>query len=98
MHLASVMQVPTAAIHLQICLAALSFCNLVLSVYDAAMPNTSGALVLDDTRSLRGVHIGSIHHLNSTHAPIEVWENCSVWHDGELGSESGLSTTFTLRA
>jgi hypothetical protein len=72
MHLASVMQVPTAAIHLQICLAALSFCNLVLSVYDAAMPNTSGALVLDDTRSLRGVHIGSIHHLNSTHAPIEV--------------------------
>ncbi len=79
MHLASVMQVPTAAIHLQICLAALSFCNLVLSVYDAAMPNTSGAPVLNDTRTLRGVYIGSIFHLDSTHAPLKVGVNCDVW-------------------
>ena len=49
------------------------------SVYDAAMPNSCGAPVLDDTRTLRGVHIGSICHLDSTHAPIKVRIKCDVW-------------------
>ena len=41
-------------------------------VYGVALPNSSGAPVLDDTRTLRGVHIGSSYHLDTTYQPTEV--------------------------
>ena len=45
-------------------------CNHFL--YAVAMPNSSGAPVLDDTRSLQGVHIGTSYHLDKTHAHNQV--------------------------
>ena len=44
-------------------------------VYGAALPNSSGAPVLDDTCNLRGVHIGTSFHLGTTHQPAEVLLN-----------------------
>lgn len=41
-------------------------------VYGVALPKSSGAPVLDDTRTLRGVHIGSSYHLDTTYHPAEV--------------------------
>jgi len=38
----------------------------------------SGGPVLDKTRGLGGVHIGTIYHLDSTHAPNKVRTNCDV--------------------
>ena len=44
-------------------------------VYGAALPNSSGAPVLDDTCTLRGVHIETSFHLDTTHQPAEVLLN-----------------------
>ena len=44
-------------------------------VYGAALPNSSGAPVLDDTCNLQGVHIGTSFHLGTTHQPAGVLLN-----------------------
>lgn len=41
-------------------------------VYGVAFPDSLGAPVLDDTRTLRGVHIGTSYCLDTTHQPDEV--------------------------
>ena len=52
----------------KLCYEALHLCV----VYGAALPNSSGAPVLDDTCTLWGVHIGTSFHLDTTHQPAEV--------------------------
>lgn len=42
--------------------------ELAAATYQGAMPNSSGAPVLDDTCSLRGVHVGTCYHLDELHA------------------------------
>ncbi|DBA79152.1 TPA: hypothetical protein ACH3X1_008984 [Trebouxia sp. C0004] len=41
--------------------------ELAAATYQGAMPNSSGAPVLDDTRSIPGVHIGTSYHLDEVH-------------------------------
>ncbi|DBA91414.1 TPA: hypothetical protein ACH3X2_003946 [Trebouxia sp. C0005] len=45
--------------------------ELASATYQGALPNSSGAPVLDDTRTLRGVHIGTSFHLDTAHQPAE---------------------------
>ncbi|DBA75333.1 TPA: hypothetical protein ACH3X1_010602 [Trebouxia sp. C0004] len=53
--------------------------ELAAATYQGAMPNSSGAPVLDDTRSLRGVHIGTSYHLVEVHAQNKVSKSFDVW-------------------
>ena len=52
------------------------------------MLNSSGAPALDNTRSLRGVHIGICYHLDEVHAQnqasksFDVWSSTLVWTNG----------------
>lgn len=41
-------------------------------MHDTAMPNSSGAPVLDDTHNLLGMHIGTSYHLDKQHAQTQV--------------------------
>lgn len=52
----------------KLCYEALHTCV----VCGAALPNSFGGPVLDDTRTLRGVHLGTSFHLDTTHQPAEV--------------------------
>ena len=48
-------------------------------VCSAAMPNSSRAPVLDNTRSLRGVHVGTSYHLVGVRAQNQVSKSFDVW-------------------
>ena len=71
------------AVH-SLCYEALHLCV----VCGAALPNSSGAPVLDHTCTLRGVHIGTSFHLHPTYQPAKVSLNsvCS----GSLALPIGL--------
>ncbi|KAL0020867.1 hypothetical protein WJX77_003664 [Trebouxia sp. C0004] len=69
-----------------------------------AMPNSSGSPVLDDTRSLRGVHIGTSYHLDEVHAqnqdslaaPHKLETNVYEWWAEKLQPASAQEPSSSL--
>lgn len=68
----------------KLCCEALHLCV----VYGAALPNNCGAPVLDGTCTLRGVHIGTSFHLDTTHQPVGV--SLNVFCSGSLALPIGV--------
>ena len=67
----------------KLCYEALHTCV----VCGAALPNSSGGPVLDDTRTLWGVHLGTCFHLDTTHQPAEVRSGSLLFLDGVVCNE-----------